>query len=54
MIVVELREVEATARSLGLEVAHSKSGDATISPAFEARSRAAPTPFMSCRSAGYQ
>ena len=45
--VLEMSEVQATARTLGLEVATSKSGERKISRPPSRRSRAGRTPFMS-------
>ena len=49
--VLEMGEVQAAARTLGLEVAHSKSGEPRISRPPSRRSRAARKHFMLCRPA---
>ena len=49
--VLEMGEVQAAARTLGLEVATSKSGERRISRPPSRRSRAARRHFMSCRPA---
>ena len=46
--VLEMGEVQAAARTLGLEVATSKSGERRISRPLSRRSRAVRTHFMSC------